>query len=113
MLIQVCLPQSLFFEINKGIPWEKYQFTVNALSHISEDLILYEFYNLEREAIQLDKRIKMNSYDNISSMTLLFVYRIDNNPKLNVKCGVQTLYLKDQTLYLQFRFRFILTLAEC
>ena len=54
VLIQVCLPQSLFLEIIKGIPWEKYQFTVNAPSHASEDLILHEFHNLEREAIELD-----------------------------------------------------------
>ena len=45
-------------------------------------------------------------------MTSLFLYQIDNNLKVNVKYGVQTLYLKDQTFCLQFSFRFVLALVE-
>ena len=45
-------------------------------------------------------------------MTSLFLYQIDYNLKVNVKYGVQTLYLKDQIFCLQFSFRFVLALAE-
>ena len=41
-------------------------------------------------------------------MTSLFLYQIDYNLKVNVKYGVQTLYLKDQIFCLQFSFRFVL-----
>ena len=45
-------------------------------------------------------------------MSSLFLYQIDYNLKVNVKYGVQTLYLKDQIFCLQFSFSFFLALAE-